>query len=351
MSAHRLSNHPLSILRTLQIFLYGSVILYFGKTLFIPLSFAVLISFILYPVCTWLESKSLNRMTAIFFSITLLVLLFTGLLALLAQQFITFLSEWPAIKLKLQDAIEQVSLYLLNTFQLSREEQNDLITQLMNQSGGNLINLIRQTMAAYSFSVVLILLVPIYATLILYYRQRLVKVVYMLFPIESRVGIKKVLGLTITAYYNFIKGMGIVYFAVGTLNSIGLFVLGVPHAIFFGYVVAILTFIPYVGIIIGSLLPITMSWITYNSIWHPIGVIALFSFVQYLEANIIFPLAVSNRLKINALATLCSIILGGIIWGVAGMILFVPFLAIVKLIADNSPKLKTWSILLGTSHN
>ena len=281
----------------------------------------------------------------------MLMLLFTGIIALLVQQFMTFLSEWPAIKVKLIEGIEKTSLYLLDTFQLSRDEQNEIIAQLLNQSGGNLVVFIRQTISAYSFSLVLIVLVPIYATLILYYRQRLVKVVYMLFPIEGRVGIKRILGLTITAYYNFIKGMGIVYFIVGTLNSIGLIALGVPHAIFFGYTVAILTFIPYVGIIIGSLLPITMAWITYNSVWYPIGVIALFSFVQYLEANLIFPLAVSNRLKINALATLCSIVLGGIIWGVAGMILFVPFLAIIKLIADNSPKLKTWATLLGTGHD
>lgn len=351
MRAQPLSGPTSNILYTLQVFLYGSVLLYFGKTLLIPLSFAVLISFILYPVCKWLEGKSLNRMSAIIFSISMLMLLFTGIIALLVQQFMTFLSEWPAIKVKLIEGIEKTSLYLLDTFQLSRDEQNEIIAQLLNQSGGNVVVFIRQTISAYSFSLVLIVLVPIYATLILYYRQRLVKVVYMLFPIEGRVGIKRILGLTITAYYNFIKGMGIVYFIVGTLNSIGLIALGVPHAIFFGYTVAILTFIPYVGIIIGSLLPITMAWITYNSVWYPIGVIALFSFVQYLEANLIFPLAVSNRLKINALATLCSIVLGGIIWGVAGMILFVPFLAIIKLIADNSPKLKTWATLLGTGHD
>lgn len=336
-------------LRVLQFIVYGSVVLYFGKTLLVPLSFALLISFILYPICVWLESKSLNRMTAILFGVSLVLLLFTGIITLLVQQFTTFITEWPTIKVKFQEAIGQISVYLMDNFQISRERQNEMISQVMNQSGGNLISFIRQTISAYSFSAVLVILVPIYATLILYYRHRLVKVLYMLFPIEQRVGIKKILGLTITAYYNFIKGMGIVYFVVGTLNSVGLLLMGIPHAIFFGYVAAILTFIPYVGIIIGSLLPITMSWITYNSIWYPVGVIALFTFVQYLEANLIFPLAVSNRLKINALATLCSIVVGGVLWGVAGMILFVPFLAIVKLVADNSAQLRTWSTLLGTS--
>lgn len=328
---------------------YGGIVLVFGKPLLIPLSFAMLISFILFPVCNWLERKSLSRMSAILFSMSILMMIVSGIVFLLIQQFISFLNEWTIIKEKLVATIEDSSIYLFNTFHINREQQNQLLKELVNQSGGNIISIIRQMISVYSLSLVLVILVPIYSVLILYYRTRLVKALYMVFPIESRVGIKKILSQTITAYYNFIKGMGIVYFVVGTLNSLGLLLIGVPHAILFGYIAAILTFIPYVGIIVGSLLPITMAWITYSSIWYPLGVVALFSFVQYLEANLIFPLAVSNRLKINALVTLVAIILGGVVWGVAGMILFVPFLAIAKLITDNSPRLKTWSTLLGTS--
>jgi predicted PurR-regulated permease PerM len=76
-------------------------------------------------------------------------------------------------------------------------------------------------------------------------------------------------------------------------------------------------------------------------------VIAVFSVVQYLEANVIFPLAVSSRLKLNALVTIAAIVIGGILWGVAGLILFIPFLGIMKMIADRTPDLKIWSILLG----
>ncbi|HRW99552.1 MAG TPA: AI-2E family transporter [Cyclobacteriaceae bacterium] len=344
-----ISTGGISITAVLQVMVYGGIVLVFGKPLLIPLSFAMLISFILFPVCNWLERKSLSRMSAILFSMSILMMIVSGIVFLLIQQFISFLNEWTIIKEKLVATIEDSSIYLFNTFHINREQQNQLLKELVNQSGGNIISIIRQMISVYSLSLVLVILVPIYSVLILYYRTRLVKALYMVFPIESRVGIKKILSQTITAYYNFIKGMGIVYFVVGTLNSLGLLLIGVPHAILFGYIAAILTFIPYVGIIVGSLLPITMAWITYSSIWYPLGVVVLFSFVQYLEANLIFPLAVSNRLKINALVTLVAIILGGVVWGVAGMILFVPFLAIAKLITDNSPRLKTWSTLLGTS--
>ena len=141
--------------------------------------------------------------------------------------------------------------------------------------------------------------------------------------------------------------MLLVYLIVGVLNSLGLYLLGVPHAFLFGFTASILTFIPYAGIVIASLLPITLSWVMYNSIWYPIGVIIIFSMVQYLEANVIFPLAVSSRLKVNALVTIVAIVMGGVLWGVAGLILFIPFLGIVKLIADRTPGLKTLAIILG----
>lgn len=145
--------------------------------------------------------------------------------------------------------------------------------------------------------------------------------------------------------------MLLVYLIVGSLNSLGLLLIGIPHPFLFGFMASILTFIPYIGIIVSSLLPITISWITYNSIWYPIGVIAVFSIVQALEAYVIFPFAVGSRLKINTLVIIMVAIVGGILWGAAGMILFIPFISIVKLIADRTESLKILSVLLGDFHH
>jgi predicted PurR-regulated permease PerM len=194
---------------------------------------------------------------------------------------------------------------------------------------------------------VLIILVPILSVLILFYRKLLIETLFLIFPSEPKEFIIDILHLSITSYYNFIKGMLIVYVTVGSLNSIGLALIGIPNAVLFGFLVSIMTFIPYIGIVIASLLPITVAWLVYDSVWYPLGVIALFVFVQYLEANLIFPLAVSNRLKINALVALVVILLGGLLWGVPGMILFIPYAAILKLIADRTEKLKVLSVLLG----
>lgn len=327
---------------------FGSVILYFGRDIFIPLSFAALISFVIYPSCKWFEKRGFKRMTAILVNIILLLIVLSGIVALLINQFVGFLEEWPLIESKVMESLKTFRSFLYESYGVSKEHQSKFITQMFNGSGSGAFEMLRTMISASAFSTVLMVLIPVYSVLILYYREIWVKVLLRLFPGERKESIDEILSLTITAYYNFIKGMGLVYLIVGILNSIGLLLLGVPHAILFGFIASVLTFIPYVGIMIGSLLPMAMAWITYDSVWYPIGIVAIFAFVQYLEANIIFPLAVSNRLNVNTLVMLLSIFVGGLLWGMAGMILFVPFAGILKLVADHSPKLKTLSLVLGT---
>jgi predicted PurR-regulated permease PerM len=326
---------------------YGALLLYFGRDILIPLSFAALISFVLYPACAWLERKGIGRLTAIILSVALIVLLGLLVIALLISQLLSFIEEWPVVLQKINRSFEDIRHFLVDVLGISRDQQKNLFERLSGESGGSILPILRSALSASAASVLMLFLIPVYSVLILYYRHQWIHILYRIFPGERQESLQEILSLTIQTYYNFIKGMAIVYLAVGILNSAGLWLLGVPHPLLFGFVASILTFIPYVGIIAGSLLPIAMAWITYDSIWYPLGVIGIFSFVQYLEANVIFPLAVSNRLNVNTLVMLIAIFAGAIVWGMAGMILFVPLVGIAKLVADHNPRWKTASMILG----
>ncbi|MFN8333619.1 MAG: AI-2E family transporter [Cyclobacteriaceae bacterium] len=344
-----METEKITFLQGLQIIVYSSLILYVGRSLFVPLSFAVLISFVLYPVCRWLEQKGFGRMMAIVVSITGLMIAVLLIVMLLINQFFGFVEEWPLIHTKLTEAVANVRNFLAVDWGFSMAAQQRLIESVTDQSGGTIVQVLRHVFSASAFSVVMLILVPVYSVLILCYRKTWMAVLAKIFSSEKKEKLHEMIALTIQSYYSFIKGMAIVYLIVGILNSLGLLLLGVPHAILFGFIVAILTFIPYVGIIIGSLLPIGMAWITFDSVWYPAGVVAIFTVVQYLEANIIFPLAVSRKLNVNTLIMLLAIFAGGIIWGMAGMILFVPFVGIARLVADHNPRWKTWSLILGAN--
>jgi predicted PurR-regulated permease PerM len=334
-------------LRWLQYVLYGALLLYFGRNLFIPLSFAALISFILYPVCAWLERKGVGRLTAIMLSVVLIIVLSLLVVALLVSQLIAFTEEWPSLLAKINRSFEDISRFMIDAMGVSLDQQKNFIARMSEESGRNVLNILQGALSASAASAIVLFLVPVYAVLLLYYRHFWLRILYKLFPRERPESLREILSLTIQTYYNFIKGMAGVYLVVGLLNSLGLWLLGIPHAFLFGFIASILTFIPYVGIIAGSLLPISMAWITYDSLWYPVGIVAIFSFVQYLEANVIFPLAVSSRLNVNTLIMLVAIFVGALVWGMAGMILFVPFVGIAKLIADHNPRWKTLSMILG----
>ncbi len=341
------SNFKFSTLEILQYLVLLSLVLYFGKTLFIPLSFSLLISFILYPVCLWMEKHGISKTIAIVISMSAILLLFLGILYLLILQINEFSQEWVPFKKKLLESLNDFSVFLFERFNISPEKQSEFINNAFNNSGTEAFSLLQNLIYSLSESLFYLIIIPVFSALILFHRQLLANTLYQIFPADQKQTIHEILIETIHAYYNFIKGMLLVYIIVGFLNSFGLLIIGIPHPFVFGFIASILTFIPYIGIIISSLLPIAVSWITFNSIWYPLGVILVFSIVQVLEAYIIFPFAVGTRLKINTLIIIIMITLGGILWGAAGMILFIPLVSIIKLIADRTESLKTLSILLG----
>ncbi len=324
-----------------------ALILYLGKPLFIPLAFAFLISFILYPICHWLENHGINRNLAIGLPIVLMVVLFTGIGYLLMAFLLEHFHEMGDIKPKLLEVLHSIHQFLAENLGLSTELQNEITQNVINSTGNGLYKASSGTVSSLSKMAFFMIMVPIFSFLILLYKSKLMNTLYHFFPNESRSSLREIVTDTIQSYYNFIKGMMLVYLIVGTLNSVGLAIIGAPNPILFGFLASVLTFIPYVGIMIASLLPITAVWITYDSVWYSVAVIGWFAFVQILEAYFIFPYIVGKRLKINTLIILIMIILGGMLWGAAGMILFIPMVSILKLVASRSPKLKFISELLG----
>lgn len=305
-------------------------LLYAGKALFIPISFALLISFLLYPICSWLESKGFSRSLAIGAGILMITLLIGVVILLLVNQFSAFQESWSGMSSKMETTLEQLSNFLTQQFGVTPEGQDEWLKKALNE----VISIAGSVLFGSGAFLAVALIIPVYAALILYHRRMLVNLLMDLFPQIEKNKMVNILHKVIRTYYNFIKGMMVVYLCVGLLNSIGLWILDIPQAFLFGFIASILTFIPYIGIMVASMLPISVAWITKDSLWYPLGVVGVFAVVQYLEANLIFPMAVSSRLKINTLVTLLVMFAGGILWGAAGMILFIPFIAIGKLIAD-----------------
>ena len=333
-----------TFLKYLEVIFFTGVILYFGKSLFIPLFFGLLVAIIMYPACKWLEQKGWLKSIAIGAVLGIVTIIFATLLWLLIWQLQLFRQDLPGLTQKLETNLPVLQTWIERNFGFSITWQNDFLQN--SASVNNISNLLKGTLNNTINTLFYLVIVPVFSALFLYHRRTFVRYLQLIAGREYLHQLSSILRQTTHTYFNFIKGMLMVYVVVGILNSIGLMALGIKHAILFGMLTAIMTIIPYIGIIVSALLPITVAWITKDSIWYPIGVIAVFAFVQYLEANVIFPMIVGTQLNVSTWATLVAFIAGGILWGVAGMILFIPFVAILKIVADNVEDWKPLDILL-----
>jgi predicted PurR-regulated permease PerM len=332
----------INFLKVLQTIFFGSLILYLGKSFLVPLCFALFISFILYPICKWLERKKIPSVLAALIATCLLSVLLVLIGVIFIKQISSLYQQWPLIQVKLYGYMKSGSVFLSEIMDFSLEQQKEWLKNFLSGGANQALSLIWSSSGSFA----MFILVPVYASLILIYRNTLFTFLVSMIPADAGSQLHAIILEAVTSYYNFIRGMIIVYFIVGILNSIGLYFLSIPNPFFFGFIASILTIVPYIGITVGAILPVTMAWVSHDSIWYPLGVVIVFSFVQILEANIIFPLAVGNRLKINPLSIIVVVMLGGFLWGPSGMILFIPFIAVLKLISDKIPSWKPLSLLL-----
>lgn len=326
----------------IQAFVLGAALLYFGKTLFIPLFFGLLVAIVMYPICKKLEYRGWSRVISTTTAIVIVITLFAMVAGLLVWQVKAFWSDWPLISQKLQNLVQDIQIWIEDHAGITFNVQMDWLHNIAMNSGSMMGSAISVTLS----TLFILFMVPVFAALFLYHREVFVKYLHFVVGMRNMERLNLILQEVIHTYFSYIKGMVLVYIIVGVLNSIGLMALGIKHAILFGMLTAIMTIIPYIGIIVSALLPVSIAWTTKDSIWYPIGVVAVFSFVQYLEANVIFPKVVGAQLNVSTWATLVAILAGGILWGVSGMVLFIPFVAILKIVTDHVEEWKGINVLL-----
>jgi putative heme transporter len=305
----------------------------------VPLAFAGLISVVMLPVIRRLEHRGVNTALAIalVLFVTIVLMVFFTWLAL--NQVIGLINDLPNLQAKFESYVNHVSNILRDEFNIGLTDQTKLLNDLARTTSGYLADLFIGTTNTLS----VIIQIPIYIFLFLVYRDKFKIFFLQLLPRSDYTPWKKEVEKVLQGY---ISGLFLVTIIIAFLNTIGLLIVGIDHAIFFGILSGVLTIIPYVGIIIGSLFPIVMALITKDSTWSALGVVIVFSIVQFLEGNFITPRITGSKVSINALAAIIALVIGGKILGIAGMILSIPALGITRILLTYSYRLKPFVVLI-----
>ncbi len=200
------------------------------------------------------------------------------------------------------------------------------------------------SVSANVLSVVLVM--PLYIFFILIYREHLIEFSYKLLKKVPTDRIDSILHGIYNVIHKYLRGALTVMLIVGILNSLGLWALGIPSPFFFGFFAAILTIIPYIGVFIGSIIPIIVAFVTTDSLWYPFGCLILFVVVQFLEGNLITPNITGSEVSLNPFAGIASLMFFGWLWGTPGFVIAYPVTAITKVLFDNIPQLNAFGYLL-----
>ena len=322
-------------------------ILFILRETLIPLAFSILLAILLYPACAWLERKNVPRIGAILLSILALFTVIVILVYVVSIQIGSFAEELPRISEKADAILDQ-------TLTMGERYLNVSRTQQVSEAKKYLVNALTEgrafllsTLVTTTGAISTFVLIPLYIFFFLLYRDFFRMFVHKAVRKVPAGELNALLRKIYEVIQSYLSGLFLVILIVGVLNSIGLLLLGIPHAIFFGFLAGFLILIPYIGILIGSVLPALLAIVTMDTPWYAVGVIGIMSFVQFLEGNFITPNIVGSKVSVNPLAAIVALFLGGQLWGLSGLILALPVTAILKVLFDAIPSLEPYGFLLG----
>jgi len=291
----------------------------------------------------------INRVIAIIITILLTFLVMFAFASLLMSQVIRFSNSWPVLVEKFATIINQATAWVSYNFEIEPQK----ITDWLAKTRVDIIVLgtgsIGKTLVILGGALVVFFLIPVYIFLILYYHPILIEFIRRLFGTENREQASEITSKIKTLIQRYLLGLIIEACIMAGLEIASLLILGIEYAVLLGIIGALLNAIPYIGGLVAVALPMAVALATKSSPAYALYIMVIYYIIQLFDNNYIVPKIVASKVKINALFSIMVVLAGNLLWGISGMFLSIPLLAIVKLICDHIEPLKPWGFLLGDS--
>jgi predicted PurR-regulated permease PerM len=316
-----------------------------GQAIIIPIVLATILAILFNPLVKFMVAGKINRIVSISLSVFIATLFAMGIVYVISAQISMVSEAYPELKVKFTATSAELLHWTSKTFNIRESSIREWSSDTQSEAIADFA--VGEKLTQAGRLVVMILLLPVYLFLILYYKTLLLEFVRRLFREKYQVAVEEVLTNTKQIIQRYLVGLFFEMIIVGVMNSAGLLILGVDYAIILGVTGAILNIVPYIGGIIAITLPMLIAYATTDSLTSPILVFIVYLAIQFIDNHFIVPNIVASRVQINALISIIVVLVGGAIWGVPGMFLSIPLTAIAKVICDHIQPLKPWGFLLG----
>ena len=322
------------------------IVLYVGAAFFVPIAFGIFLAFMLKPLRDWFERFIPSRVVAILMSYLVVLLIIGGVLSFFMFQIREVVTSADNIIATLGNSGTVLMEWCGNLLGWTELETSDFIAENLGALFEAPLSILTTGISASGFIITNFLLVVIYAFFFLLYSTAFKRFVLGQFNEESQLEGMQTLREIQSVGSSYLGGMLTVMLVLGVLNSLGLYLIGIRYSLLWGFLGALLAVIPYIGTLIGGLLPVLYAVATTGTIWQPVAIVILYSVVQTIEGNLITPNVVGKSVKINALAAILALIFGAFFWGFAGLVLAIPILAMLRIVMEHVQALKPLALLL-----
>ncbi len=328
------------LLLAVILLLYGLIM---ARDFLYPLALGVLLSYLLYPIVNFLEKKGVPRILSIMVPLLVAIAFFTFLFVFITKRLTLFMDELPYFKEKTVEHIAGILQYLETQLGIPSERvKKYILSQIFNlgAESGKLFTATTGTLFA-------ILMQPVYIFLFLYYRTKFAYFILKIAGKENRLIAIKILREIAQVVTRYMLGVTTVVIILCFLNSAGYILIGIEYPVLLGVIAALFSFIPYFGNFIGGAIPFLFALLTENSLKYSIRIILFVYFIHFLENNILSPNIVGNNIRLNPFIIILGLIGGAMIWGLPGMLVTIPFFAMLNIILKKIPVMQPYAYLLG----
>jgi predicted PurR-regulated permease PerM len=325
--------------------------IYVGRSILIPLFFSIIFALILSPITNYLMRKEMHRFLAILVPVVMGLLILALMVYFLSSQIGLFFNDMPALVERFEELMTIAQKWVNETFNISFWKQDRYISETAEKMKENGPKFLQQTFITVTEIVSYFLLFPFYTFLILYHKATIKKFLVDVFTRTDEDRVVDVLHESQTIILQYVTGLLIELAIVFSLNATGFLIFDIKYPIFLALVAALLNIVPYIGMLVANIFCILVTLISSENISDILIVAGVLGAVQLIDNNVLMPLVVGNKIRINALAIIVGVLVGGALAGVPGMFLAIPGIALMKVTFERVKNLRPWATLLGDEYS
>lgn len=318
------------------------IVLWFLGDVILPFVLGGAIAYCLDPIADRLEKAGCSRAVSVAIITLVTILVFVMLILLviptLVQQTTQLINTAPELFSRLQAGLTDRFPSLVDADSTIRQQLLK-IGETIQSKGGELLNSVLSSALGLLNILVLLIIVPVVAFYLLLDWDKMTARIDDLLPRDHAPAVRQLAGEINETLASFIRGQGTVCIVLGTYYAIALMVAGLSFGLIVGFIAGLITFIPYVGALVGGILAVGLALFQFwggpdGTDWLRIGIVAaIFGFGQFLEGNVLTPKLVGGSVGLHPVWLLFALSVFGSLFGFVGMLVAVPVAAMIGVVA------------------